>query len=154
MITELRRYRIAPGRMDSWLAFFAGAIEEHGRRGIRVEYAGVDRETSTFIWLRSFADEDDRVDSKAGFYGSDWWNEREAFAMDHVLEYEVTFLEAMSIRDGDSVVAVPLTDGAVRPGSRADAPPEGWEGSTRRTFVRTNANQPAAASPEATAVGG
>lgn len=42
MITELRRYRIKPGCMESWLAFFAGAAREHVRLGIRVEYAGVD----------------------------------------------------------------------------------------------------------------
>lgn len=137
MITELRRYRIAPGRMDSWLAFFAGAIQEHVRRGIRVEYAGVDRETSTFIWLRSFDDEADRVESKAGFYGSDWWNERESFAMGHVLEYEVTFLDATTIRKGENLVDVPLSASAERPGSRADSPPDGWEASTRRTFARS-----------------
>ena len=60
MITELRRYRIKPDRLDSWLTFFAEVIRESERHGIRVEYAGVDRETSTFFWLRSFADEADR----------------------------------------------------------------------------------------------
>jgi NIPSNAP len=135
VITELRRYRIAPGRMESWLEFFAGAIEEHVRRGMRVEYAGVDRETSTFVWLRSFEDEADRVDSKAGFYGSDWWTEREAFAMDHVLEYDVTFLAATSIRDGGAIVGLAVDEDGEPEGSRADAPPAGWQPSTRRTFA-------------------
>jgi hypothetical protein len=29
VITELRRYRIIPERLDSWLAFFATAVGEH-----------------------------------------------------------------------------------------------------------------------------
>ena len=29
MITELRRYRIKPDRLDSWLAFFAEAAAEN-----------------------------------------------------------------------------------------------------------------------------
>lgn len=138
MITELRRYRIAPGRMDSWLAFFAQAVQEHVRRGMRVEYVGVDRETSTFIWLRSFQDEADREETKAGFYGSAWWTEREAFAMDHVLEYDVTFLDAAIVREGGEIVELPPISGGERAGSRADSPPDGWEASTRRTFVRSS----------------
>lgn len=136
MITELRRYRIAPGRLDSWLAFFAQAVREHDRRSMRVEYVGVDRETSTMIWMRSFESEAERESTKAAFYGSGWWLEREAAAMDHVLEYEVTFLEAVVVREGGELVDVPLPEGGERPGSRADAPPGGWQASTRRTFVR------------------
>ena len=81
MITELRRYRIKPGRLESWLAFFQEAAREHDPHGIRVEYAGVDRETNSFVWLRTFEDEADRVVRKDAYYGADWWLERESFAM-------------------------------------------------------------------------
>jgi hypothetical protein len=136
MITELRRYRIKPGRMESWVAFFREAAGEHDPHGIRVEYAGVDAETNTFVWLRSFADEADRVARKDAFYGATWWAEREAFAMDHVLEYEVTFLDAALIRDGGNVIAIPWPAPGEPAGSRADGPPDGWDRSTRATFVR------------------
>lgn len=141
MITELRRYRIKPEMLDSWLAFFADAVRENERHGIRVEYAGVDRETSTYIWLRSFPDEADRVERKSAFYGSDWWNEREAFAMDHVIEYEVTFLDAVLVREGDEngVTAVEWPAGGAPAGSRGDSPPDGWAPSTTRRFVRRRA---------------
>jgi len=135
MITELRRYRIKPGRLDSWISFFADAARENERHGIRVEYVGVDRETSTFTWLRSFPDESGRVATKGAFYGSDWWNERESYAMDHILEYDVTFLDAVVIRDGGSLSDVLLEDEGPLPGSTADAPPDGWQPSSRRTFV-------------------
>ena len=71
MITELRRYRIKPGRMDAWLAVFEGALAKNLEHGMRVEYAGIDRETNSVVWLRSFADERDRVARKGAFYGSD-----------------------------------------------------------------------------------
>ena len=137
MITELRRYRIKPGRMDSWRAFFEGAIREHGPHGIRVEYAGVDVETNTFVWLRSFDDEADRVAKKDAFYGSGWWLEREAAAMDHVLEYEVTFLHATTIREGGDITSTEWPAPGAVPGSSGDTPPDGWIRSPRAVFVRS-----------------
>jgi hypothetical protein len=140
MITELRRYRIKPDRLDSWLAFFAEAARENERHGIRVEYAGVDREASTLVWLRTFADEADRLSRKDAFYGSAWWLEHEAFAMDHVLEYDVTFLDAALVREGGNLTAAPWPapgdPAASRPDTQPDAPPGGWIRSPRATFVR------------------
>ena len=135
MITELRRYRIKPGRMDSWAAFFEGAARENQAHGIRVEYAGIDRETNTFVWLRSFADEADRIARKAAFYESAWWIEREAEAMDHVLEYCVEFLHADLLHADDTLVKPPPTIGGEPAGSNLDGPPDGWGRSTRATFV-------------------
>ena len=135
MITELRRYLIKPGRMDSWREFFEEATRESLRHGIRVEYAGVDAETNTFVWLRSFDDEADRVARKGAFYGSDWWLDRESSAMDHVLAYEVTFLgrHARSRRRRDR--ADWLAGTGAPAGSTPDDPPDGWVRSTRATFT-------------------
>jgi hypothetical protein len=137
MITELRRYRIDPERLDSWLTFFEEAIHEHVRRGIRVEYAGLDRETSTLVWMRSFGSEAERAAQKDAYYGSDWWNDRESFAMGHVIEYEVTFLEALIVREGGDVIPATRHDPADRPGARRDGPPAGWEPSTSQRVVRS-----------------
>jgi hypothetical protein len=135
MITELRRYRIKSACMDSWVAFFAEAARVNEEHGIRVEYAGVEPETNTFVWLRSFDDEADRVARKGAFYGSDWWLERETFAMSHVLEYSVEFLHASLVHDGRIVNAPPVPPGPAA-GSTPDGPPGGWTRSTRATFVR------------------
>jgi hypothetical protein len=137
MITELRRYRLKPQMVDSWLQFFEETLAQSDRHGIRVEYAGVDRETSTFTWLRSFDDEADRQGRKNAFYGDEWWTQREAFAMDHVLEYEVTFLDAAFVREGGHLVAQSLPAAREPAGSRGDSPPDGWSASTRRTYVPT-----------------
>jgi hypothetical protein len=136
LITELRRYRIKPDRMDSWATFFLEAIREHEPHGIRVEYAGIDRDTSTFVWLRSFENEADRVARKGAFYGADWWLEREGFAMDHVLEYDVTFLEAVAIGETGKVVAAPMPSTGQPAGSTPDSPPDGWVRSAQARFVR------------------
>lgn len=135
MITELRRYRLKTGRVESWLRFFEETLARSDRHGIRVEYAGLDAETNTFVWLRSFTDEADRARRKDAFYGDTWWAEREAFAMDHVLDYEVTFLQAAFVREGGALVAQPFPAAGEAPGNRADGPPDGWLPSTRRTFV-------------------
>jgi hypothetical protein len=135
MITELRRYRLKADMVDSWLRFFEETLAQSDRHGIRVEYAGLEVETSTFVWLRSFADEADRAQRKDAFYGDDWWAEREAFAMDHVLAYDVTFLDAATVREGGALVAQPCPANGERGGSRGDAPPDRWSLSTRRTFV-------------------
>jgi hypothetical protein len=136
VITELRRYRIKPGHLDSWLALFAEAARENARHGIRVDYAGVDRETGTLVWLRTFADEEDRVRRKDAFYGSAWWLEREAFAMAHILEYDVTFLDAVIVQEGGTLADCRWPAPGDPAGSTPDAPPNGWVRSPRAKFVR------------------
>jgi hypothetical protein len=128
--------------MESWLAFFQEAAVENERHGSRVEYAGVDAETSTFVWLRSFADEADRRTRKDAFYGSDWWLEREAFAMDHVIEYDVTFLDASLFRQGGTLTAAPWPAPGLPAGTRPDGPPDGWSPSSRRTFIPDRESPP------------
>ena len=143
MITELRRYRLKSGMIESWLGFFREVLVQSERHGIRVEYAGFDQETGTFVWLRSFEDEADRKTRKDAFYGDAWWTEREGFAMNHVLEYDVTFLDAAVVREGGEATAVLFSATGEPAGARADSPPDGWIPSPRRTFVpeRTSIGQ-------------
>src|SRR5438552_1332911 len=56
VITELRRYRIRDGKMASWVEFFREAARRNEAGGSQVEFVGVDPETGTFIWLRTYAD--------------------------------------------------------------------------------------------------
>jgi hypothetical protein len=136
VITELRRYRIRADKIASWVEFFREAARRNEAGGSQVEFAGVDPETGTFIWLRTYADEADRERRKSAFYGADWWVENESFAMEHVIEYDVTFLETAMHREGGQLVSVPWPVAGEGPGGRADGPPDGWRPSTRRTFVR------------------
>jgi len=135
MITELRRYRIKRDRMSSWIAFFEEAARRNEAGGSQVEFAGVDRDTNTFVWLRTYADEADRERRKAAFYGAEWWQEHEAEAMANVLEYDVVFLDTAIRREGGALTFLPWPIDGERPGTRPDGPPDGWIVSTRRTFV-------------------
>jgi hypothetical protein len=122
--------------MASWVDFFREAAERHLELGIRVEYAGVETETNTFVWLRSFDDEAMRRSLKDEFYGGQWWLERESFAMDHVLEYETVFLEGTLVRSDVGLESVPWPADGARGGTTGDSPPDGWHESTRTTVVR------------------
>ena len=104
------------------------------RHGIISEYAGVDHDSSTFVWLRSFDDEESRVATKAAFYGSSWWLEREEFAMAHITEYSVEFLDAAFVNRAGSFRIAEFEGGEVA-GSGADSPPNGWVASPARRFV-------------------
>lgn len=142
MITELRRYRLKPDSVASWLAFFEETLVESERHGIRVEYAGLDTETGTFVWLRSFDDEADRVSRKAAFYADGWWAEREAFAMEHIAEYDVTFLDAAVVRQGGELVTVTCPAPGEPAGRRGDSPPDGWSASRRATYLPNEGTGP------------
>jgi hypothetical protein len=63
------------------------------------------------------------------------WLEREAFAMDHLLDYSVEFLHVALNRHADHVATAPQVVGGPAAGSTLDAPPDGWTRSTRTTFV-------------------
>jgi hypothetical protein len=123
VITELRRYRIKPGRMNSWVTFFDEVARLQEEHGIRVEYAGVEPETNTC------------VRRKASFYESRWWLEREAFVMDHLLDYSVEFLHATILHETNGVVTAPAVAPGPAAGSTPDTPPGGWMRSSRATFV-------------------
>ncbi len=135
MITELRRYRIKPDMIDSWVGFFEEAARENERTGMPVEFTGVDRSTGDFYYLRSFADEADREARKAVFYGSPWWLEHEAFTMSHVIEYEVTFLDTALVRRDGDLVAQPWPSPGERAGARGNSPPDGWAASMGRLYA-------------------
>lgn len=121
MITELRRYRIKPDHLEDWVEFFREAGPRNEAGGSVVEFAGIDRETHPFIWLRTDADEADRETCKEAFYGADWWVARETATMDHVVEYDVTFLETVFRREGGTLTEVPWPVPGERAGSRPTA---------------------------------
>ncbi len=55
--------------------------------------------------------------------------------MDHVLEYDVVFLDTTIRREGGTMTIHPWTIDGERPGNRPDGPPDGWVLSTHRRFV-------------------
>lgn len=50
MATQLRRYQIAEGRMDDFLAFFPTMSPVRASHGFSVDFAYADRENNEFVW--------------------------------------------------------------------------------------------------------
>ncbi len=74
-LVEVRVYKILPGKMDAWLAFFHGEVakpmEEAGMK-IVASYTSLD-DPDTFVWIREFPSEAERETIRKRFYGSDLW---------------------------------------------------------------------------------
>ena len=75
MIAHLRTYKIASGKMDSWLDVFkTKLVPLMAEHGIKVEGYWMNEGGTEFIWVRSYGTTLDEIETKeAAFYGSDWW---------------------------------------------------------------------------------
>lgn len=74
-IFEVRTYPVNPGAMDEWIEFMEGKIVPFiTSKGIKVEamFRGVE-DPDTFVWIRSFKDEDDRQALYKAVYETDDW---------------------------------------------------------------------------------
>ena len=106
MITELRTYWIKRGHMAAWLDCWAEAAEHNEALGIRIEFAGFERESmGTYVWARSFENEAERERLSNELYGSDWWKRVGDDVMSHVITYEVRILTtAFQRADGGGLI--------------------------------------------------
>ena len=51
--TQLRRYEITPGQMDSFLEWFPNIVPVREKYGFTVQFAYADRENNQFVWAVS-----------------------------------------------------------------------------------------------------
>lgn len=74
---EIRRYEIVPGKRDEFVRFFddevTPAMEASGMN-IVGRYVSIEDDT-TFYFLRSFEDEEERAAQTEAFYGGAAWQE-------------------------------------------------------------------------------
>jgi hypothetical protein len=106
VITELRTYTIKRGRMESWLRHWREAMDRNIALGIRVEWAGFDPESmGTFVFLRSFRDEEERRRLEQAFYQGDWWRNVSDEVMSHVLTWESRLFNTAVVRGPDGELA-------------------------------------------------
>ena len=75
MIAHLRTYKVASGKMDSWLDVFkTKLVPLMAEHGIKVESYWVNEDATEFIWIRSYGTTLDEIETKeAAFYGSSPW---------------------------------------------------------------------------------
>ena len=72
LVFELRTYEIEPGTIDDWLVLFHDKVVPlHAKHGLPVRGAWVDRDTSTFVWVREFTGEGTREEQEARYRASE-----------------------------------------------------------------------------------
>jgi NIPSNAP len=102
VISEIRTYTIKRHMMPVWLQLFEEAAAHNLEHGIRLDFAGIDPESmGTFIWVRTFRDEQDRQEREAALYGSEWWQRVSDEVMAHVVNYEVRVVQTAFLRTPD-----------------------------------------------------
>jgi hypothetical protein len=97
MLVEIRRYRIEPGRLDEFVRFFTDevhpAMEAAGMR-ILGTFTAVS-EPDVFVYLRAFADEEERDRQYGAFYeGETWLGGMRERALDLEQDYEVLLVRS------------------------------------------------------------
>lgn len=75
MLFELRQYRTRPGKRDEWVRFFeAEVVPFQAAKGMKIIGSWiVEDDPDAFVWVRGFADEEDRVRLYKEVYESDHW---------------------------------------------------------------------------------
>ncbi len=75
MLIELREYTVRPGKREAWVKFMEEAIiPHHVANGVAILGSWiVEDEENTFVWMRGFEDEADRVKKSASMNESDHW---------------------------------------------------------------------------------
>ncbi len=125
MLLELRIYTAKPGRRDDFVRWFhRRSIPAMEAAGMRVLAERAEPGTDRFIWLRSFAgDEERRRQYDAFFLGPAWLEglREEAYDMlDHV-DVHTMRIEGHATSEGWSDLACELVAELVPPGRAADS---------------------------------
>ena len=101
MVLEVRIYKIRAGMRDRFVEFFdERALAAQQEIGMRIlgQFTSLEDET-TFVWLRAFANEEERTHQKEAFYeGPVWKNELEAEAMSMIEDYSNVILVSPTTR--------------------------------------------------------
>ena len=90
MLFELRQYKIRAGRMDDWVRLMEDEIIPFQvAKGMVIlgSFRG-EREPDTYVWIRRFADEDERARLYADVYQSEHWRAKIAGPVDEMLVRE------------------------------------------------------------------
>ncbi|MBI3953240.1 MAG: NIPSNAP family protein [Chloroflexi bacterium] len=96
-VHELRIYTINRGMMDAWLACFQKDVAPLSKQfGIPIVASWTNTDRTEFIWVRTFADEDDRKRRTESLYGSSAWEQMKDRVRSHIAKTEVRAVEPTS----------------------------------------------------------
>ena len=95
-IAQLRTYTINKGQLEDWLDVFPSEVVPRiGDAGMKVEGIWGNQDRTQFIWIRSFGDSYNNVETmEAAFYSSDWWKANVDRVRSHIAHRNVVQIEA------------------------------------------------------------
>ena len=97
MISQLRIYTINRGMIDQWVKHFTGnLVPLQEGLGIKIGGMWVNEDKNQFIWIRSFADDDDMKAKDAAFGASPDWQAIQGSARDHLARLDVITMNAVA----------------------------------------------------------
>jgi hypothetical protein len=98
MILELRTYTVNKDSMDAFLKHFEEfSVPLHAAVGIKIEATYVNRPQNEFIWIRSFADEEDRAAKSKAFLEE---RDRRGIQLgQNIAKMEVKAMEAVEMKE-------------------------------------------------------
>lgn len=90
MLFELRQYKTRPGQRDKWVQFFeAEILPFQTSKGMQILASFVgEEEADTFVWVRRFESEAERVRLYKEVYESDHWKTNVAPHIPDLLDRE------------------------------------------------------------------
>ena len=90
MIAQLRTYKIAPGKMESWLRLFKDGVGPNLiKAGLGVKSAWTNQDGNDFIWIRTAPDTSAMESNQRTFWDSPWYKENEDSIGEHIIDIEV-----------------------------------------------------------------
>ena len=93
-VAHLRTYTINKGMLDSWLEAFEKLRPAMTEAGIKVESSWVNEERTQFIWIRSYGDSADSIETaETAFYGSEYWLANVEHVRSHLAHREIKQIE-------------------------------------------------------------
>ena len=96
-LCQLRMYTVNRGMMDQWVKLFSEnnvpLLEKHG---IKVDAMWVNEDNNQFIWIRSFADEEDAKTKTADWLASPEWQAIRERVFSHLARLDVQTMEPVA----------------------------------------------------------
>jgi hypothetical protein len=95
-VSQLRMYTVNGGMMDQWVKLFSETLAPlQENLGMKIDAQWVNEDKNQFIWIRSFADDDDLKAKEAAFAASPDWQARRENAGSHLARLDVITMNAV-----------------------------------------------------------
>ena len=98
-IVEIRIYRIKPGQRDRFIELFEENLRHQLEHGLRVvgQFRSLDDE-DTFVWIRAFENQDERLSlSRIHYFSPHWLNSRRFDVAELLVSTEVLLVEPTAL---------------------------------------------------------